>query len=597
MSTATSAVTGVHFEKLMEGVDEETRKSVEDGLVFFANDADTSGTAEKSRADKLRTAYNNLVDYLVVNRLNEINGQQATFLCTGALGDTVTVQAAGGKTLELLPTPFYEFLLQISTESNREALPFPVYSVMEKFTSIARGELLALTMGDERKKALRNSPQDQKRARDEQKRKMDQLKSEVAMSVNQIDTYFPKVLNSMNENALKNAKVGIEMMKKVSLAWSKGDAASAQEKALINAFEAKVGATGASMAKWVDEIIGYLAKVSEHAKLVDEKHGSVLRALAEINKIDNSSTVVTEVRGPLFNPDSISSIRTDIDTTNGVSVRTAESSPMKVAFSASRVLLNKHFGEGEDLKDRLCTPGAVSASLEKIVALHTNLFPKDFEGRFVVPYILIEPLRNFVDFFQDRFIMSLVSGEQVRKGPFVTFSPVDVQVLRLCALYLTKDPIYDYRGDVKVGTFMGDYVGKIEKTTKVKWTGQDKKFSLASTQSMQDTASRDDGINDYIDFMNAMANNIAPSPKISKRKIAILLRYVLFDKLEKNIAGILKLVAQTDPAEAKDAILSFVREDVDKAKELIREAVKFDPQASKMFSDNPDFAIMRVFGR
>jgi len=280
-----------------------------------------------------------------------------------------------------------------------------------------------------------------------------------------------------------------------------------------------------------------------------------------------------------------------------VSVRTAESSPMKVAFSASRTLVFQQFTEGEIYLDRLCTPQTVAGSLENIIAIHTNLFPREASGTLVIPPILIEPLRNFVDFFQDRFIMSLISGETARKGPLVTFSPVEVQVLRMCALFLTKDPIYDYRGDVKTGTFMGDYVGKIEKTTKVKWTGQDKKFSLAATQSMQDTASRDDAINDYIDFLCSMANGTAPSPKISKRKIGILLKYVLFDKQEKNIAAILKLVAQTDPVEAKDAILSFAKDNVDTAKDMIRTAVASDPQASRMFSDNADFAIARVFGR
>jgi hypothetical protein len=143
---------------------------------------------------------------------------------------------------------------------------------------------------------------------------------------------------------------------------------------------------------------------------------------------------------------------------------------------------------------------------------------------------------------------------------------------------------------------MGDYMGKIEKETQVKWTGKDKKFSLAATQSMQDEASRDDAINDYIDFMNAIANNIAPSPKISKRKLAILLKYVLFDKVEKNISGLLKLVAQTDPNEAKSAILFFAKDNPDVAKDMIKAALKTDPMTSKMFSDNPDFAIMRVFG-
>ncbi|HEY5039858.1 MAG TPA: hypothetical protein VIJ93_12370, partial [bacterium] len=61
-------------------------------------------------------------------------------------------------------------------------------------------------------------------------------------------------------------------------------------------------------------------------------------------------------------------------------------------------------------------------------------------------------------------------------------------------------------------------------------------------------------------------------------------------------AAILKLVTQTEPGEAKTAIMSFAKDNVDVAKDLIRAAVKFDPMASKMFSDNPDFAIQRVFG-
>jgi hypothetical protein len=114
---------------------------------------------------------------------------------------------------------------------------------------------------------------------------------------------------------------------------------------------------------------------------------------------------------------------------------------------------------------------------------------------------------------------------------------------------------------------------------------------------MQDTASRGDAVDDYIDFMSAVANGIAPNPKISKRKINILLKYVLFDQVEKNIANILRLVAQTEPAEAKDSIMHFAKENVDVAKEMIAASLKVDPQTSKMFSDNPDFAINRVFGR
>jgi hypothetical protein len=596
MSTVTFLVSGAHFQELMKEVDPETRKQVEDGLVIFANDADTSGTAEKLRADKLRTAYNVLVEFLVSNRLNDLNPQQKTFLCSGAIGDTLIIQVNNApKTLPLLPTEFYGFLLK--TFSGSFTLPFPVYSVFDKFTLIAKSDLLPLTMGDDRKKDLRNSPQDQKRAKEEYKRKIDQLKSEMNLSANQMDIYFPKFLNNLSESSLKNAKIGVEMMKKVTAAWGKGEAANPQEKAIIKAFEGKLGDAGSAMHKWVDEMMGYLSKVSEHAHLMEEKHQGMIKSLNEIAKIDNAAPVVAKVGGPLFDSDTISDIKRDIDTTNSVSVRTAESSPIKVAFSASRIMVSKQFGEGENYQDRLCSPPIVTAALTKVLAVHTNLFPKDFEGKPIVPPILIEPLRNFVDFFQDRFIMGLVSGETARRGAQANFSPAEVQVLRMCALYLTKDPIYDYHGDVKAGTFMGDYAGKLEKTTKVKWTGHDKKFSLATTQSMEDTASREETVNDYIDFMTAMANNTAPSPKLSKRKISVLLRYVLFDKIEKNVAGLLKLVAQTEPAEAKETIMAFAKDDSDKAKDMIKAAVAFDPMASKMFSDNPEFAVARVFGR
>ena len=148
MTTATQAVTGTQFEQLMEGVDAETRKQVEDCIVFFSNDADTSAAAEKIRADKLRTGYNNLVDFMVNNRLNELNPQQTIFLCTGAIGDTITVQAANAsKNIDLLPADFYSDLLKSFQDPNPSMRTYPVYSVMEKFILIAKSELLALSMG------------------------------------------------------------------------------------------------------------------------------------------------------------------------------------------------------------------------------------------------------------------------------------------------------------------------------------------------------------------------------------------------------------------------------------------------------------------
>lgn len=445
MSATTSVVSGINFEQLMQGVDDETRKQVDDGLLLFANDADASATAEKYRADKLRIAYNALVDFLVSNKLNELNPHQITFLCTGSIGDKITVQIQNGpKEFQLLPADFYALLLKSFSDPAQNTSAFPIFTVMDKFIAIAKSELLPMSLGDDRKKALRNSPQDQKRMREELKRKIDQSKAEITSAVNQIDIFFPKALNTLNETSIKNAKVTIEMLKKVSTSWSKGDNATPQEKAILQAFEGKVGDAGTGLAKWIDELQGYLNKVNENSKMVMEKNQAMVKAMNEIAKMDNAAPIAT-VGGPLFKSDSISNIKSDVDSTNSAIVRAAESHALKVPFSASRVLLSKQFTEGENFNDRLCSKENVTASLEKILKIHTNLFPKDFDGKYIVPTIIIEPLRNYVDFFDDRFIMALISGDTVRRGPFVTFSPVDVQVLKLCALYLTKDNIYDYR--------------------------------------------------------------------------------------------------------------------------------------------------------
>ena len=734
MSTATQTVTGAHYESLMKGVDSEVRQQVEDNIIFFANDADTSATAEKSRSDKLRRSYDKLVDWIVSNRLKELTPQEAVFLNTGAIGDVITVQLEKEtKTIDLLPASLYASLLKTFSGRTPETITPPAYCVFDKFMAIARNELTSFKMGKERERDLRNaSGSDNNYAKNEWKRKMNQFRTEISMSIAQMESNFPKFIITLNEASGKNAKSAMEILKKVSNIWSRGDNPTEPESAFLKAFEGKTGLAGGGMAKWLGELAGQMGLISEHARQVEEKYQTVLKCQQEIAKAEvmmrtspedgqkirdewkrkmdqvkgeiinsvshidfNSPKVLSTLNaamgqgsksaldnlkavaaiwnkgdklteqdkaalkasegkvganaaeltkvvtpiiplmskiaehgklveekyqnvvkcqqeianadsglvsvapttsGPLFEQVVIEQIRTDIETTNNACVRAADTSPMRVPFSAARILLSKQLPDQGDPADNLCTPASVLASLEKILKVHTNLFNRDWEGKHIIPPILIEPLRNFVDFFEDRFVMSFVSGETVRKGAFVTFTAVDVQVLRLCALYLTKDAIYDYRGDVRTGTFMGDYMGKIEKETKVSWTGKDKKFSLAATQSTLDEASRDDAISDYLDFMNAIANNIAPSPKISKRRIAILLRYVLFDKTEKNIAAILKLVTQTEPGEAKTAIMSFAKDNVDVAKDLIRAAVKFDPMASKMFSDNPDFAIQRVFG-
>ena len=171
-----------------------------------------------------------------------------------------------------------------------------------------------------------------------------------------------------------------------------------------------------------------------------------------------------------------------------------------------------------------------------------------------------------------------------------------MQVLRACGIYLAKDPIYDYRGEIATGTFMGDYAGHVEKKAAVKWAGEDKKFSIVSASQVTDGASRDEAAGDYMDFLFQVANGLPPSSKLSLRKKGVILKYVEIESTVKTVGYVLRFIAQQDPLEAREILLKYAEKNTDKAKELINEAFKADQQAAKMYSNNPSFVIKKVFG-
>ena len=71
---------------------------------------------------------------------------------------------------------------------------------------------------------------------------------------------------ALNEPAGKNAKTAMEILKKVSSIWSRGDAATEQELAFLKSFEGKVGAAGGGLAKWLDELQGQMNLIAENAR-------------------------------------------------------------------------------------------------------------------------------------------------------------------------------------------------------------------------------------------------------------------------------------------------------------------------------------------
>ncbi|HRU39672.1 MAG TPA: hypothetical protein P5511_07320, partial [Candidatus Goldiibacteriota bacterium] len=274
----------------------------------------------------------------------------------------------------------------------------------------------------------------------------------------------------------------------------------------------------------------------------------------------------------------------------------AEKHQNRMPYSGARILLNCQIPDvTKAMENYLCTPAKVMESLKKILDIHVNAFPKDDDGNYIIPPILIEPIRNYCDFLEDRFVMGVISGESGKKGANVSFTPIDFQVMRCVGMYLAKDPIFDYRGEINEGTFMGDYTGKIEKTAQVKWTGQEKKMNMVMSAELVDAASREDAVQNYMDFVYNVLNGLGPPPKMSKRKINVLLRYATIQSIENNVRMLLQYVAQSEPLEVRDTILKYTNRSYDAAKDMVRKIIKEDQMVQRVQGTNADIVIAKIF--
>jgi hypothetical protein len=185
---------------------------------------------------------------------------------------------------------------------------------------------------------------------------------------------------------------------------------------------------------------------------------------------------------------------------------------------------------------------------------------------------LIEPVRNYVEWTDQYFVIGFVSGDQPREGVHVSFSSLEMSVLRACGMYAFKDKIFDYRGHRLDGSLMSDYSARLESQTAVKWVGDDKKYKLMTVVQEVDAASRTRAIQDYVEFMVHAANNFPAPLSISKRKLAVLLKYIVVVDLERTIALLLRYVADKEPEEARDVLLWHAGQDRERAFQLMATA-------------------------
>jgi len=367
-----------------------------------------------------------------------------------------------------------------------------------------------------------------------------------------------------------------------------GTAKMAMDRDILNA--------GPTIKTYAETAATNLLKIRQLAEKYTPVLGELRKTLREVEALNAVKTDSMRKKFVSFDMEKVAKIKTDFGYTGGFVAASAENAGNRVATSGARILLNSHLNlEQDPLRNQICTPENVYAAMQKILKVHVNAFPKSPSGAFQVPPIILEPVRNVVDWLEDRFIMSVVSGEQVKKGPSFSLSPVEAQVMKAIGMYISKDSIYNFRGEQNTGTFMGEYSGKVEKSAKVVFAGADKKMTMVASAKQVDAAGRETAVSDYMEFVFNVTNGLMPNPKMSKRRIAILLRYVIVGDLQKTVIYMLRYAAMTELGEVRESLLKHVNNNYAEAKKLVEDSWQ-DEQVPRILGPKPTQFMAKMFG-
>jgi hypothetical protein len=580
------------FDRVLEGVSPEVRVIVEDGIKAFGKDtAANPAFTDKVKCDRLRKAFDALTRQLL-DRIEALNSEQSLFLCTGALADQVDL---GEGPIQLLDRGIYDGLMAAfqAAPSLPEDADY-VYTSWDRARMIAADELYALNPQDSGKRRPKKDAAalaaDPKVARETAMGKRNaQIKEMdgVLPALQQLYSAAQSVDPAAARAALDTMKTFVDQAAGRA-PEATGQAKMEQERDILNA--------GPALKAYAEQAATNLLKIRQLAEKYGPVLGELRKTLREIESLNAVKTDSMRKKFVSFDTEKVAKLKTDFGYTGGFVAATAENAANRVATSGSRVLLNSHFNMEQDpLQNQICTPENVHAAMQKILGVHSNAFPKGPSGAFQIPPVILEPIRNVVDWLEDRFIMSVVSGESPKKGPNFSLTPVEAQVMRAIGMFLSKDSIYNFRGEQNAGTFMGEYSGKVEKSAKVVFAGADKKMTMVASAKQVDAAGREQAVSDYMEFVFNVLNGLMPNPKMSKRRIAILLRYVVVKDLQFTVILMLRYAAMAEMQEVRESILKHTQNNYTEAKRLVEESWK-DDQVPRVLGPKPTQFMQKMFG-
>jgi hypothetical protein len=580
------------FDRVLDGVSPEVRSIVEDGIKAYVKDAAQNASfTDKVKSDRLRKAFDSLSRALI-DRIEALNDQQMLFFCTGAIADEVTLP--GEPTAKLLDRGIYDQLMEIfkRTVDLPEEMDY-ILTSWDRARMIALDELVALdpqATGKRRPKKVEGAAEDPKAMREAATARKNQLVAE-------LDTALPVIDKLFESFKTADSTPGSQALETIHhfLDQASGKSKAAEGAAKLD-LDRNILTAGDNLKKFAETQATVLLKLRELSSKHTPQLLELRKTLRELEGLSQIKTDSLRKKFASFDIDKIALIKRDWGYTGAFVAATAESAATRVSMSGSRILLNDHLQMDNDpVHNQICSPEKVHAAMKKILAIHTNLFPRSPSGTPIIPPFILEPIRNTVDWMDDRFVMALVSGEPAKKGPNFSLDPVEHQVMKACGMYLSKDSIFNFRGEQNTGTFMGEYSGKVEKSAKVVFAGADKKMTMVASAKQVDSAGRDQAIGDYIEFVFNIFNGLGPNPKMSKRRIAVLLRYAIIQDLQNTVILMLRYAGQTEMAECRDSILKHTNNNYPLAKKLVEDSWN-DPQIPRILGPKPTQFMQKMFG-
>ena len=571
----------------LEGIPESVSLMVIEALALLSGKpqlmSELGEVPYQERMFRVREAYRSLLFYLIDHYIGVMNSAQRLFVNTGAVADRVVFEDELGDRyeVELLSPAIYEALLEHVLGVDDDILPRwtrTIYRAEDQYNAIALGVLEPEGLDKKNLAKFRatRSLEQQNMSR-EQATTLNNTYYALLQQSQELFTQLDNLFDSYTRHVQHLPKVQSTLLRaeRYNHMIAVRDPQPEERDEMTRVLnDPKHQRMGQDIELYAQEGLEILQAIHEQSQTIDLKNQKLKEISAKL--IHSGAQDVGSVRcrqDIIFDEETRRLIKRHVQTTATFAVSAVQSLPQKMDEDTTQILLNAHFRQPDTpLTDVLATVSGLQQSFQKIMAIHTNLFPRDAADEPILPPVLIEPIRRYLEWTGERFIVGLVTAETPRSGKAYDFSSLDMAVMKLCGMYAFRDKIFDYRGNRLEGNLMADYSARLSSKTTVKWVGEEKKYKLVTVMQEIDSASRSEAVEDYLEFIFHAANAFPAPLHLSKRKMAVMLRYVqIFDPVY-TAALVLRYVADQEPEEARNVLVYRAGYDRARAFELVQHA-------------------------